>query len=234
LPAVVTAAAAACVCLISTPSAEPHGSARSNRALLGGVSGRVELAPQASRRPLPSAAYPTRVVQRSAPDRSSELANVLVYLKDAPRPAELPVMHAEIRQENEQFVPHVLAVTRGSTVDFPNRDDFFHNVFSLSGAAAFDLGRYPRGETRSRRMQKAGIVKIFCQLHSHMSAVIMVFDHPYFTRVGENGAFTLSEVPPGRYTLTAWHERIGESDRRLDVEAGRLASAAFALPVLER
>ena len=77
-------------------------------------------------------------------------------------------------------MPRVVAITRGSTIDFPNSDPFFHNVFSLSRGANFDLGRYPRGESKSRRFPNAGLVKVYCHIHSHMTASIMVFDHPYF------------------------------------------------------
>ena len=78
-------------------------------------------------------------------------------------------------------MPRLVAITRGSTVEFPNADPYFHNVFSLSRGATFDLGRYPRGESRSRAFTKPGLVKVYCHLHSQMSASIMVFDHSHFT-----------------------------------------------------
>ncbi len=97
----------------------------------------------------------------------------------------------------------MLAITRGSTVDFPNDDPIFHNVFSLSSAATFDLRRYPRGQSRSQTFAKAGIVKVYCNIHSHMSATILVMDNPYFTIPGLDGGFELPEradrpVHPGR------------------------------------
>ncbi|MDO8677421.1 MAG: HD domain-containing protein [Acidobacteriota bacterium] len=117
-------------------------------------------------------------------------------------------------------MPHVVAVTVGSSVEFPNDDSIFHNVFSLSRPATFDLGRYPSGASRARTFQKAGIVKVYCQIHSHMSAVVRVFDHGWFTIPEENGAFSMDGVPPGSYTLVAWHERIGERRDRVTIRAG--------------
>ncbi len=90
-----------------------------------------------------------------------------------------------------------MAITRGSTVDFPNGDPFFHNVFSLSRAANFNLGRFERGQSRSREFTKAGTVKVYCDIHSHMSATILVFDHPYFTIPELDGSFELPAVPVG-------------------------------------
>jgi len=140
-------------------------------------------------------------------------------------------MHAEITQQHEAFMPRVLAVTRGSTVDFPNADPFFHNVFSLSGAETFDLGRYPQGQTKSKTFPKAGLIKVYCHIHSHMSATILVLDHPYFATPDSNGAFTLPNVPPGRYTIVGWHERVGERTGLVIVEDGQTASINLSLPV---
>jgi hypothetical protein len=142
-------------------------------------------------------------------------------------------MRTRISQRNEQFVPQVTAVTAGSIVDFPNDDPFFHNVFSLSKAATFDLGRYPSGSSRARTFAKTGIVKVFCDIHSHMTALIMVLDHPWFTIPADDGSFTLPSVPAGDLTVVAWHERIGERRERLRVTAGQTANVSFTLPVLE-
>src|SRR5262245_31898167 len=131
--------------------------------------------------PIVSGAYPTRRVSRPAPS-ISEIANVIVFIKDPPRGASLALTRARMVQVDETFSPRVVAITRGSSVEFPNSDPYFHNVFSLSRGANFDLGRYPRGQSRVRVFNQAGLVKVYCHLHSHMSASIMVFDHPYFTR----------------------------------------------------
>lgn len=160
----------------------------------------------------------------------SELRHVVVYVKDASR-TPVPPMRAEIRQRNENFVPRVVAVTVGSTVDFPNDDPIYHNVFSLSRTKTFDLGRFPKGKSRGERFDKPGVVKVFCQIHSHMSATVMVFDHPWFAMPDEQGNFDLSGVPSGMHQITAWHERLGDTTLPLHVEPGRPATIDFVLPV---
>src|SRR2546429_9741325 len=115
------------------------------------------------------------------------MSNRVVYERHPPLRGTPLTSHGELRQQNETFVPHVLPITRGSTVEFPNDDPIFHNVFSLSTAASFDLKRYPRGQSRSQEFPKPGIVKVYCHIHSHMSATILVMDHPYFTIPGTDG-----------------------------------------------
>ena len=146
----------------------------------------------------------------------------------------MPPVKGELRQEHETFLPHVLGITRGSTVDFPNDDPIFHNVFSLSSAATFDLRRYPRGQSRSRPFPKAGIVKVYCNIHSHMSATILVMDNPYFTVPARDGAFELANVPAGQYTLVGWHERAGERRVSVRVERAKTATVDLSLPVEDR
>ncbi len=128
-------------------------------------------------------------------------------------------------------MPRVLAVTRGSAVSFPNADPYFHNVFSLSRAATFDLGRFRQGQTREQQFTKPGLIKVYCHIHSHMSASILVLDHPYFAVPRLDGSFTLADVPPGRYTIVGWHERVGERSSTIEVEARRTASIELSLPV---
>jgi plastocyanin len=179
---------------------------------------------------VPSGVYPSRRVS-GPPPRASEISNVVVFLKGVAPDRNLAASSATIRQTDETFKPAVVAVTRGSTVSFPNFDPFFHNVFSLSRGSTFDLGRYPRGETRERTFTKAGLVKVYCHLHSHMSASIMVFDHPFFRVPSQDGRFTLDGIPPGTYRISAWHPRIGESTHDVRIEAGREATVVFVLPV---
>ena len=197
----------------------------------GRVIGRVRLTTKLPGKPLPSTAYPHRTVGDHEAPSVPEIRNVVVYLNDAMYRGALPVRHAELRQEHETFIPHTIAITRGSSVDFPNGDSFFHNVFSLSRAANFNLGRYERGQSRAREFTKAGTVKVYCDIHSHMSATILVFDHPYFTVPELDGSFELPAVPPGDYTIVGWHERVGERTERVRVEAGKAASIDLTVPV---
>jgi plastocyanin len=195
----------------------------------GAVVGRVEIGvPITARRP--SAAYPTRAVAAPALAPTSELRHVVVYLRNAKPQAIAPVRVA-IRQHNESFTPRVVAVTVGSEVEFPNDDAIYHNVFSLSRAKNFNLGRFPRGDTRRVRFDKPGLVKVFCEIHSHMSATVMVLDHPWFAVPDDQGRFELPPVPTGDQSITAWHERLGDTTVRVRIESGQAATADFVLPV---
>ena len=196
----------------------------------GTVVGRVRLS-RVRGTPLPSNAYSPRSVPTSAPPPSPEIKNVVVYLKGVVFKGTLPTSRQEIVQQGETFVPRVLAITRGSSVSFPNEDPIFHNVFSLSSAATFNLGRFPQGQTRVREFTKVGLVKVFCQIHSQMSASILVLDHPFFTVPELDGTFTLTNVPPGKYTVVGWHERVGERSESVQVKSGQSVSVDISLPV---
>jgi hypothetical protein len=198
---------------------------------VGRIEGRVVITVPVSTAP-PSAAYGARRVEKAAPRSGSELLNVIVFIQDAPKVTPLPLTTARILQESETFVPRVVAITRGSTVEFPNGDPFFHDVFSLSRSATFDLGSYPRGQKRAHQFRQAGLVKVYCHIHSHMSASIMVFDHTFFTIPKTDGGFTIDNIPPGSYKVGAWHERIGETSQPVTIEAGRTAEIQFALPIV--
>lgn len=197
----------------------------------GRVTGTVTLT-MASSGKSAARAYDTRsVAPRAKP--LPESRNVIIFFDDVAAPADLPRLKATIAQKDEQFVPHVVAITRGSTVTFPNDDPFFHNVFSLSRGANFNLGRYPSGTTRTRAFTRPGLIKVFCELHSHMSAVIRVFDHPWFTIPDDRGRFSIDGVPAGEHSLVAWHERIGEQRDRVTIRPGQVTDISFTLPVLE-
>lgn len=143
----------------------------------------------------------------------------VVYLDPAPQPAfdvrDEP--RARIDQKNETFVPHVLAIVAGTTVDFPNSDLTYHNVFSLSKARSFDLGRYAVGKSKSVRFERPGIVRVFCEIHSHMSAFILVFAHRYFAVTDAGGNYRIGNVPPGSYSVFVWNESLPLESRRVTI-----------------
>ena len=181
----------------------------------GTIRGRVELRQPAldrDRRPNPAD------LGMSAPlgplDRRS-----VVYLDPAPQPAfdVRDELRARIDQKNETFVPHVLAIAAGTTVDFPNNDLTYHNVFSLSRAKSFDLGRYAAGKSKSVRFDRAGIVRVFCEIHSHMSAFILVFAHRYFAVTDADGGYRIANVPPGSYSVFVWNESQPLESRRVTI-----------------
>ncbi len=192
---------------VAVLSAMPPATARTI-AQGGTIRGRVTTPPTPPVSPRPMVGD----LGTTSPD-ATDRRRAVVYLDPAPRQAleELPQGHARMDQRNEEFVPHVLAITVGTIVDFPNNDTKFHNVFSLSSVKTFDLGRYPAGRSKSVRFDKSGIVPVNCDIHSHMQAFILVFNHPFFALVDDDGRYTLPNVPPGNYTLKVWSE-IGKSD----------------------
>jgi plastocyanin len=215
------------VCLVSSVflvslDAQP----RSSRP--GAIRGRVELrrvAPVTERRPT--------VADLGAPrerDLTDRLKSV-VYLETAPRGAfeQTEPGRAVMDQRKETFVPHILAVTTGTIVGFPNNDPFFHNVFSLSKAGPFDLGRYANGKSKSVQFNRPGIVRVFCEIHSHMNAFILVFSHPFFAITDEAGRYQIDNVPPGTYNVIAWNEGVSSQPRSAAVPDGGVSELDFIL-----
>ena len=123
----------------------------------------------------------------------------------------LPAVPARviITQRNKTFLPHILTIMTGTTVDFPNFDPIFHNAFSSYNGQVFDVGLYPPGTSRAVKFSKAGVVRVFCNIHPTMSAVIVVLNTPYFTTTKKDGSWAL-DVPPGNYELNVFHERSSE------------------------
>jgi plastocyanin len=194
----------------------------------GSITGRIEL------RRTPAAANRRPGVADLGTPRlqpSSEVQMSVVYLESAPRGAfeQNEPRRAVMDQRNETFVPHVLAITAGTTVDFPNSDRIYHNVFSLSKTRPFDLGRYAVGRSKAIRFDRPGVVRVFCDIHSHMSAFILVFSHPFFTITDPAGRYRIDNVPPGSYTLVAWNEGVTSESKAVVVADGGSAEADFTL-----
>ena len=201
----------------------PRGSA----AVGGSIRGRVELrraaAPPERRPNVADLGSPAAVR-----DISDRLTSV-VYMEDAPKTPAVVPGHVVLDQRDERFVPHVLAVTTGTVVDFPNSDRIFHNVFSLSKTRPFDLGRYAAGRSKAVTFDRPGIVRVFCDIHSHMNAFILVFNHPFFALTDMDGRYRIDNVPPGTYSLVAWNEGVSSGPQAVVVPEGGEAELDFAL-----
>lgn len=141
--------------------------------------------------------------------RVKDRAGVVIWLEPAgPASASPRIMaHAAMTQKNKTFLPHILAVQAGTTVDFPNMDPIFHNAFSSFDGKVFDVGLYPPGTSRSVRFDREGVVRVFCNIHSAMSAIIVVLNHPWFAVTNHDGSFQIPNLPEGDYLLHIYHER---------------------------
>jgi plastocyanin len=141
-----------------------------------------------------------------------DYSGVVVWLEPVSAPAALPAKtpHAEMIQKGKTFSPHVLAITLGTTVNFPNYDPIFHNAFSNYDGQIFDIGLYPPGTTRAIGFRREGVVRVFCNIHPSMSAVILVLKSPYFSVSDKSGNFQIAGVPPGSYRIRVFHERATE------------------------
>jgi plastocyanin len=131
------------------------------------------------------------------------MADVVVWLDapSAPRPRERRFV---VHQRDMEFSPRVLAAPVGSTVDLPNNDRVFHNVFSFTNGKPFDLGLYPTGASKHITLDRAAINRLYCNIHPHMAAYIVAVDSPYYATSDRTGSFSIADVPAGRYTYHAW------------------------------
>lgn len=127
----------------------------------------------------------------------------------------------QVRQRAARFTPGFLVVAAGQTVEMSNDDSIFHNVFSFSRGNGFDLGLYPSGESRSVTLRESGVVKIYCSIHESMNATIVVAPSRHFANVDSQGRFTIASVPPGRYHLRTWCERLPDTEREVVLVPGQ-------------
>jgi plastocyanin len=159
--------------------------------------------------------------------KATDLSDVVVYLegvKVKPAPAR-----ATMVMRGKAFTPRVVAVGVGGSVDFPNEDPIFHNAFSVSGENRFDLDLYKRPKVGSWTFKHPGVVRVYCNIHPQMSAVIVVRDNPFFAKAARDGSFALEGLPAGKYTLKAWHERAPEAAREVSVPAEGSVDAQLVL-----
>ncbi len=136
-----------------------------------------------------------------------DASSAVVWVEEASRPAGAPRPAAgQMKSASKRFQPRVIAVPKNATVDFPNADPIYHNVFSVSGANRFDLGLYRSGASKPKKFEEAGLVRVFCNIHPQMVGFVMVVDSDFVAVTGGNGAFELPGVPAGARVLKAWHE----------------------------
>ncbi len=189
------------------------GAARAQPAPTGSVAGRIELG--------------------VAGARVADQGPIVAYL-DAPEvgaqlPYAVPSEVAEVRQAGVRFRPRFLVVVAGQRVALPNDDPIYHNVFSYSKLNAFDLGLYPQGQSRTVVLRHPGVVRTYCSIHESMSGTILVAPSPWYDVADASGAFEIRGVPPGRYRLQIWNDRLPRAARLVRVSAGEAARAVVTL-----
>ena len=210
-------------------AAAPPEAPEAHAAQPGSLRGRVEL-----RRVPPAPERRPGVAELNTPGARdvADRRRAVVYLETAPRGAfeDRDPQRGRMDQRNETFIPNVLAITVGTIVDFPNNDSTYHNVFSLSRPKRFDLGRYAQGRSRWVRFDRPGIVRVFCDIHSHMSAFIIVFNHRYFDTTDAEGRYHIEGIPPGAYSVAAWHDGATRDTRTVTIPENGTVELDFVLP----
>ena len=159
--------------------------------------------------------------------KQKDYSGIVVWLEPQGQPAPIAkAANFTMVQKNKRFMPHVLVIPVGSSVDFPNSDPIFHNAFSNFSGQPFDTGLYRPGTSQKVRFRREGVVRVFCNIHSNMSAVIIVLNTPYFAKTGKDGSFKLESVAPGDYKLRVWHERAAQKtldalEQKIAIDADR-------------
>jgi len=167
--------------------------------------------------------YAGRASSLPVPERPPRglVTDTVIYVDssatESPGPPQAP--HPKLAQKGQAFDPRVVVVPVGGTVDFPNLDPIYHNVFSVSPPRRFDLGKYPRGQSRSITFRKTGQVNVFCDIHSNMAAFILVVPDRHWTRPAADGSYALPDLPAGRCRLRAWHPDFPARVFEVDVPA---------------
>jgi plastocyanin len=166
--------------------------------------------------------------------KRKDYSGVVLWLEPADRTAATlpPPKRVEMRQKEKTFQPHVLAISLGSTVEFPNFDLIFHNAFSNFSGQPFDVGLYKPGTTRSVTFKHPGIVRVFCNIHSTMSAIIAVLNTPWYAVTPPGGKYTIANVPPGEYMLHLFHERAKEDTIRFLEHPVTVPENGVTLPLI--
>jgi plastocyanin len=206
----------------------------------GDITGTVHAEPKAGTENLPGAAgtYASMKYQFATRVDYSAMHDFVVYIDGltVTNAAEATnteaVTTTKVAQHRAEFFPHVLPVLAGTTVEWPNNDDIYHNVFSTSDAKSFDLDLY-KGNPPDKKVlfDHPGKVDVFCSIHANMHCIVLVMSNPYFATTDANGHYTIPNVPPGTYHLKAWHERLPADTREIIVPTNGTAKADFTLTI---
>ncbi|MFZ5876693.1 MAG: carboxypeptidase regulatory-like domain-containing protein [Nitrospirota bacterium] len=156
-------------------------------------------------------------------------ANIVVYLEGVNGAFTAPQKRPEMNHINLQFQPSVMAVLKGTTVDFPNSDSVFHSAFSISPSNPFDLGLYQKGREKFVVFKNPGVVELFCHIHSHMHGFILVLENPYFATTGPDGGFSIPNVPDGNYTVKAWASPTATMTKTVSLSGDKNVNMDFTL-----
>src|ERR1700730_8671059 len=201
--------------------------------LAGEVIGLAVLGKRLTKKALSPVVYNLRGTAPPAAPASepvNEFDRMVVVLEGGSLLSKPPVT-AVLDQRNGRFDPEIVIVPTGSTVDFPNFDPIFHNVFSLSKTQPFDLGFYSQGQSRTVKFNHSGIVQVYCHIHANMYAAIVVTASPWYARPAADGSFTWSNIPAGHYHLIAWHKIAGLFKTEIDVPESGKTEATIRIPI---
>ncbi len=204
------------VAVLASPTGDPPPAE-------GSISGEVTLVTRPPRRS--ASRYPGKATGVHA----VQALPAVVYLEGSVGSAGDSSGQPVMAQSDTAFNPGVLVIPVGTAVSFPNRDPFFHNVFSYSSPKRFDLGRYPAGDSKTISFDEAGIVSVYCEVHEFMRAAVIVVENPHWAILDESGAFTLEGVPAGEHTLVLWHADLGERRHAVQVREGEVARVSLTL-----
>jgi plastocyanin len=204
------------------------------------ITGMIEIKKRLSRPSVtsPVAVYHRGTVVRLGKDSEEdpiayERSRVAIYIEGplvSPVPKTESPRPVQVEQLDRRFVPDFIVIPASSAVSFPNMDPIFHNIYSLSKPKSFDLGSYDKGEARTVLFPKPGIIDVYCHLHPNMAATIVVTPNRWYARPDRNGTYRIPDVPPGEYTVVAWHKTAGYFRKTVRVEAGHDSIADFFIP----
>ncbi len=206
--------------------------------MAGEVHGHAVVTKRLSKKALSPIVYNLRGTATPAAPADAEPVNefermvvILEPSKESVRPLPKPPVTETLDQQGARFQPDLIAIPIGSSVEFPNSDPIFHNVFSLSKTQPFDLGYYPKGQSRTVKFNHPGVVQVYCHIHANMYAAIVVTASPWFQKPAADGSFSFPDVPPGHYRLTAWHKVAGMHKVEVDVPESGSAEVTIRVPV---